>query len=304
MRRVELIIDMARKQSQNTRYDSSSGVQQDVFVQMLNNAQDTLTMEVQNLKTKYFKKQVVVDVVANQEIYSYPSDTYMQHLDTIQWTDSVNGTYWTTLYKTYTKEKVTLKPGYPFGYTPMEDGIHLNPPIVSGQLWMTFVRSPKRLQKRAGKVTVATISSGNLTALTVDSSESSFDQTEINTQNYLCVVDKFGNVKASNILYDSVNSSGVFTLSSFALASGDTVSVGDYIVVGQDCTNLPQWPDICEGYLIKHMIYEAKYGDSSAWSKEAVADMSAYFQKLSGSFATLSDDVSQIPITNLDWIGF
>lgn len=303
MRRVELLIDTARKLSQNTRYDETSGVTQDIFVQFLNNAQDSLIMEVQNLKTKYFKKQVVVDVVANQEVYSYPDDCYMQHLDTIQWTDSPTGTYWTTLYKTTTKEKITIQPGYPFAYVPYEDGIHLNPPIKQGKLYITFVRTPNKLQKRAGKISGVTIVGSNLTALSLDIAEASFDQAEINTQNYLCVVDKFGKIKASNILYDSVSALGVFTLSSFALGTS-TLAVGDYICVGENTVNLPQWVDICEGYLLKHMVYEAKYGDSSAWTDAAVKDMSAYFAKLSTSFATIRDDIDAVPITNLDYIGW
>jgi hypothetical protein len=304
MRRVELLIDTARKLSGNTRYDSQSGIPQDVFVQFLNNAQDSLIMEVQNLKTKYFKKQTVVTVVPGQEIYPYPEDCYMQHIDTVKWTDSSTGTYWTNLYKTTTKEKITLQPGYPFAYIPHEDGIYMNPPINSGQLYITYVRTPKRLQKRGGKVSARTIVGTSLTALTVDPAEASFDQNEINTQNYLCVVDKFGVVKSSNVLYDSCNSSGVFTLSSFDLGT-TTISVGDYILVGEDCSNKPTWEDdIVEGYLLKHMVYEAKYGDSSAWTDAAIKDMAAYFQKLSGSFATLSDDRADIVISNLDYIGW
>lgn len=303
MRRVELLIDTARKLSQNTRYDETSGVPQDIFVQFLNNAQDSLIMEVENLKTKYFKKQTVVDVVANQEVYSYPDDCYMQHLDTIQWTDSPSGTYWTTLYKTTTKEKITIQPGYPFAYVPYEDGFHLNPPITQGKLYITYVRTPKRLQKRAGLIDVATIVAGNLTALEVDPTEASFDPTEINSQNYLCVVDKFGTVKASNILYDSVSAMGVFTLSPFNLG-GVSIAPDDYILVGKNVTNLPEWVDICEGYLLKHMVYEAKYGDSSSWTSAALTDMNNYFTKLSGSFATIRDDIDSIVISNLDYIGW
>ena len=304
MRRVELLIDVARKLSGNTRYDSQSGIPQDVFVQFLNNAQDSLTMEVQNLKTKYFKKQVVVPVVPNQEKYSWPEDCYMQHIDTIQWTDSQSGTYWQTLFKTSTKEKITIQPGYPFAYVPHEDGFYLNPPIKSVSLFVTFLRTPKRLQKRAGKINVATIVGTNLTALEVDETEASFDLSEINSQNYLCVVDKFGKVKSSNILYDSCGSNGVFTLSPFDLGT-ETIAVGDYILLGQVCINIPVWEsDIVEGYLIKHMVYEAKYGDSSSWTAQALNDMNMYFQKLSGSFATLSDDISDIPVTNLSYIGW
>ena len=152
-------------------------------------------------------------------------------------------------------------------------------------------------------VSAVTIVGGNLTALTVDPTETSFDLTELNSQNYICVVDKFGNVKASNILYDSVSALGVFTLSSFAL-DGSTFTTGDYVIVGQNMTNLPEWVDVCEGYLLKHMVYEAKYGDSSSWTPQAQADMTAYFQKLSGSFATIRDDIDAVPITNLDYVGW
>lgn len=304
MRRVELLIDTARKLSGNTRFDSQSGIPQDVFVQFLNNAQDSLVMEVQNLKTKYFKKQVVVSVVPGQEIYPYPTDCYMQHIDTVKWTDSSTGTYWTNLYKTTTKEKITIQPGYPFAYIPHEDGIYMNPPIKSGQLYITYVRHPKRLQKRAGKISNANIVAGNLVSLNLDITESSFDLTELNTQNFICVVDKFGAVKASNILYDSVSNLGVFSMSSFNL-NGATIAAGDYVIVGENCINKPDWEDdIIEGYLLKHMVYEAKYGDSSSWTDAAVKDLGAFFQKLSGSFGTLSDDRTDIVISNLDYIGW
>lgn len=303
MRRVELLIDTARKLSQNTRYDETSGVGQDIFVQYLNNAQDSLVMEIQNLKTKYFRKTEIVQVVPNQETYQWPEDCYVQHVDTIQWTDNANGTYWQNLYKTSTKEKITLQPGYPFAYIPYEDGFHMNPPIQSGQLYVTYMRTPKRLAKRSGKIDVATIVAGELTALEVDNTDQSFDINEINSQNYLCVVDKFGNPKASNIPYDSCTAGGVFTLSPFALGSA-TISVGDYICIGQNVTNLPELSDICEGYLLKHMVYEAKYGDSSSFTPQAQKDLDMYFTKLSGSFATLSDDISSVVISNLDYIGF
>lgn len=303
MRRVEQLIDMARKLSNNTSYDSNSGVSQDVFVQYFKNAQDALMMEVINLKTKYLLKQEFVTVVPNQERYDYPSDLFMQHIDTIQWLDQQQGTYYQTLYKSYTKEKVTTTSSYPFGYVMQNDGYHLNPPIASGVLQITYNKKLPTLQKRAGQITVATVNGSNqLTALTV-ATAGSYDESEINNDYFLCVVDKYGQQKAVNIEYTSVTG-GVFTLSPFTLDTGETISVGDYICVGKDCVNIPLWDDICENYLLKHAVYEAKYGDVSKWTKEALNDMSMSFQKLSGCFGTLSDDLSSIPITNLDLIGF
>ncbi len=302
MRRVEEIIDMARKLSQNTSYSQSNGVPQDVFVQYLNNAQDALTMEVTNLKTKYFKKQTIVDVVPNQEVYPYPDDCLIQHLDTIQWTDSPSGTYWQSLYKTTTKEKITLRPGYPFAYIPFEDGIYFNPPIQRGKLYITYVREPKRLQKRSGKVQTFSVISGKLLNLTVDINEQSFDLSELKKNEFLCLVDKLGNVKISNIPYTCVNDLGQLQMN-FTLGTVQP-ALGDYVICGQDVINKPEWPDLCEGYLIKHMVYEAKYSDSSAWSDAAVKDMQMHFMKLSNIFATMSDDITAVVINNLDYIGF
>lgn len=304
MRRLELLIDTARKLSQNTRYDSDSGVPQDVFVQYFNNAQDSLTKQVVNLKTKFLNKKTQVSIVNGQVAYDYPDDCYMQHIDTVQWSDvAANPTYFTTLFKSYVKELVSTQVGYAFSYIPYNDGIHLNPPLSSGALTITYARQPERLGNRAGKITVCTQSSGQLTALTIDNSEASFNPTEANLQNYLCVVSRDGVLKARNIEYTSVNAtSGVFTLSAFTLASTDVIAVGDYIVIGKNSCNLPDWPDACEGYLLKHAVYEAKYGDSSAWSKEARDDMAMAFNQLSESFSTLSDDISEIPITNTDYL--
>lgn len=304
MKRVEQLIDIARKLSQNTRYDSQSGVPQDVFVQYLNNAQDSLMMEVQNLKTKYFKKLVIVPVVAKQEKYSWPDGCYMQHVDTIQWTDSPSGTYWQTLFKTTTKEKITIQPGYPFAYVPHEDGFYMNPPITRGSLYVTFMDTPQKLQKRAGKINGVGVSSGLLNSLTLDITEASFDLDELNSDNYLCVVDKFGALKAKNIIYDGVDQTGNVNVTPYTMGTS-TISDGDYVCVGPNVVNIPsRWPEVCEGYLIKHMVYEARMGDASSWTAPAREDMAMYFQKLSASFSTLSDDVTDIPLNRLDYLGW
>lgn len=302
MRRLEQLITTARQLSGNTSYDTNSGVPQDVFVQFFNNAQDSLMKEVVNLKTKFLLKQEFVDVVSGQEAYSYPDDLYMQHIDTIQWLDVRSGTYYQTLNKSYVKEKVTTTTSYPFGYVMQNDGYHLNPPINSGVLQLSYIKQLPQLGLRAGQISAVTINGSNqVTALSV-TNNAIYNESALNDDYFLCVVDKYGAQKAINIEYTSVTN-GVFTLSPFTLDEGETVSVGNFVIVGKNKCNLPQWPDICESYLIKHAVYDAKYSDSTPWSKEAKQDMVDSFISLSGSFATLSDDVQDIAITNLDYLG-
>ncbi|HAB98239.1 MAG TPA: hypothetical protein DCE71_00235 [Parachlamydiales bacterium] len=139
--------------------------------------------------------------------------------------------------------------------------------------------------------------------MTLDIDDPSFDLSELNSSTYMCVVNKFGDIKVKNLLYNCVSDMGAVTLDPFALGT-QTLEAGDYVCVGENVVNKSELPTICEGYLIKHMVYEAKYGDSSSWTPAAVQDMQAYFAKLSNTFATLSDDITDVPITNLDYIGW
>lgn len=303
MKRLEQLITMARKLSGNTSYDGNiSGVPQDVFVQYFNNAQDFLMKNVVNLKSKYFKTSENVTIVPGQTTYAYPYNIYMHAIDTIQWFDSLYGQYYQTLTQSYTKERVTANSGYAFGYIPKDDGYDLNPPLDSGILQVTYERTVPRLQTKNGKISSLTLVGSTLSALSVSTTES-YNSEEINDDFFLCVVDKYGNQKARNIEYSS-QAAGVFTLSSQTLGTGQTIAVGDYITIGKNTINLPQWPDVCETFLLDFAVYSAKYGDSSKWSQEAKDYMKESFASLASSFASPSDDINQIPITNLDYIGF
>ena len=114
---------------------------------------------------------------------------------------------------------------------------------------------------------------------------------------------KFGNQKARNIEYTSMTA-GVFTLSPQTLGEGQTIAAGGYVLVGRNCVNQPQWPDICESFLLDFAVYTAKYGDSSQWTKEAKEYLKDSFTSLAQSFASPSDDIIDIAITNLDYIGY
>ncbi len=304
MKRLEQLITIARELSGNTRYDTDSGVSQNVFVQYFNTAQDSLLKQVVNLKSKYLlKTSDAISVVSGQETYSYPYDLYIQNIDTIRWSNNTSNAYFQTLSKCVPKEKVTSSLGFPYGYILEKDGYHLNPPINTGYLYLDYIQTLPRLQVKNGAVTAVTLNGSNvLSALTVSTS-GAYSTAAINDDYYLCVVDKHGIQKARNIEYTS-ETAGVFTLSSQTLGDDQTIAVGDYITIGKNTSNLPSWPDICESFLIDFVVYSAKYGDSSKWSAEAKQYMTDAFLLLSGSFATPSDDLCEIPITNYDYSGF
>lgn len=306
MRTVEQFISISREQTGNTRYDSNSGISQRLFVQFLQNAQDALSMAITNANSKYFKKPQTVTIVPGQAKYDYPTDCIVQRIDTIQWMDQLNGSnYIKNLDLCVDKEIVTTTPAYPFGYIPQNDGYILNPPILNGYLKVTYLSTVLKVAKKAGKVKFVTVNTGNvLAAIGLDINEKSYDAKEINDDYYFCVTDKLGNIKAANIPYNSIaDGTGVFNLDSYTMGSGETIAVGDYILVGRNTTNVPQFPDLAESYLLKYMNYSAKYGDSSNWTEAYLKDLDNTFSALVSIFAFKSNDIKSVPITNTDLLG-
>lgn len=305
MKYLELLIEEARELSGNQRYDANSGVSQAIFVRYFKNAQDALQKAIAIAKSKLLLVESIIPVVNQQEFYAYPSDLYLQNIDTIEWSDSASLENWVVLNKSISKDRRSNENGWAFGYIPRKDGFLLTPTLVAGNLRVNYIKKLPLLEKRSGRISAVTVSSGEITAITLNIAEGSFDGTYINKQFALCIVDRNGDRKVLNVQYDSVDTvTGVITLASnHVLISGESVAVGDFITVGTDTYNRPDLADICESYLIKHAVYEAKYGDKSNWTKEAINDLAMNIKDLLESFNRPSDDINPIPIINTDYLG-
>jgi len=307
MRRLEILIDLARELSQNQRYDANSGVSQNVFVHYFQSAQDSLLKNIVNSKTKYFLKQTgtsntptntTVPVVSGQELYAYPSDIYLQNIDTLEW--SQNGLNWIPLDRSITKDRQNIRVGYPFGYWTREDGYLLTPPLQNGYLRVNYIRKPRRIEKRSGKVATVT-GTTTITGITLDLADVYDDETYLNKYNYITIVGKDGLQKIPSIPITSV-AAGTVTMPAYVLQSGEAVAAGDYVLAGPDTVNVAEFPEVCETFFLKSVNYQAKYGDSSRWSQETKTDMTQCFQEIIDSFKLLTDDVTHVPIINTDYL--
>jgi len=297
MRYLELLIDRSRELSQNTRYDANSGVSQRVFTQFFQNAQDFIVREIINSKSKYFILPVVVPVVSGQEPYAYPSDIMLQGIDTIEWSDNLKT--WLFLEKNITKDRTTSVSGYPYGYWLNRSYINLTPPLQGGYLRITYNKRPKRLEKRSALVVSTTGSP--ITSITIDPAYTGTDPTYLSQFQFISIVGKDGVVKVSAIPITTVTTTTI-TVPSYALQTGEAIAAGDYVLADKNTANIPDYDDICESFLVLHSTYQAKYGDSSTWSKEVAADVGVHAKQIIALFATLSEDVSHIPIVNTDFL--
>lgn len=297
MRRLELLIEIARENTQNSRYDANSGISQRRFVQMFQNAQDFIVRSAVNAKSKMFLTQELVTVVSGQEEYSYPTDIYMNNIDTLEWAQ--NSSDYITLERCITKDRYTRQTGYPFGYWTRNTGYLMTPPLETGTLRVNYIKNPKRLEKRSGEVTGTT--GTPITAISLDTGDASHDPDYINKFSYISVVDKYGVMKADNIPITAA-SGGTITVSNYTLGSGESISAGDFVICDYNSCNIPQLNDILESFLIKHVEYQVRYGDASKWSQETKQDLNESIMQIIESFGKNTDDITAVPIINTDFI--
>lgn len=308
MKRVELLIDEVRNITGNQNYDANSGLSQSVLVRYLKNAQVELYKHVSNAKNSAF----LVDsenfqITNDQQTYPYPRDIYLQNIETLQWAlnPGSSGYDWVNLGKGITKDRLTSQNGYAFEYILRKDHIILSPPLQSGYLRFTYMRRFPDLEKRSGQVSAVTINGDNeVTALTLNAAEGSFDPTYLNQLQALCVVDRYGYNKAMNIEFTSVDAgTGVVTLGTpFALYSGETIAVGDYVTAGFWTMNTSLFEDVAESYIIKYAVYETRYGDYSKWTTEAKDDLLRCADSVVDAYADVDDDITQVAIINSDFL--
>lgn len=297
MRYLEQLIDRARELSQNTRYDANSGISQKTFVQFFQNAQDFVMREVVNSKSKYFLHPLIVPIVGGQQDYDYPDDIILQGIDTIEWSDDLQT--WLTLEKNITKDRTVTIVGYPYGYYLTRTNYILTPPIQYGWLRVTYNRRPKRLEFRAAQVSSTT--GAPITSITTNGSFANQDMDYINQFSSITVVGKDGAIKVADMPITSASGTTI-VVPSYTLASGESIVSGDYILAGGNSTNVPNFDDMVESFLILHATYQAKYGDSSQWSKATKDDVMNHFKQIIAAFSTLSEDVNHIGIINTDYL--
>jgi hypothetical protein len=116
------------------------------------------------------------------------------------------------------------------------------------------------------------------------------------------VVGSDGTIKCPKVEYSSVAANGVVTLvGTHAYLTGETITVGDYVVPGERATTHSELPDNCERYLISYVTWKILKRDSSTGSQEHVQELQMLAQQIVEAYAAAAQDVTRIPIINTDW---
>lgn len=306
MKRIELLIEEARRTSLNKEYSTTIGISQEEFLRYSNEAQRILFREIIKVNPNFFNQDLEESAVAGQEEYALSSKIHAGRIERVEFSSTGQAKDYYELDKRSIQERSSYVGGNPIGYIRRGKSILLQPTPQTGspgKVRYTFVEKPKELQIRRGKVSAVTDSGTQVTALTILASDlATLDPGgELSKHNYLTIVDRDGVVKMAGIEYDSINTgTGVVTLSAHTYSSGEAIAVNDWVIIGANSTNSSALEDEdVDDYLVNYMVHKALARDNSALGQVEKAKSDELLISIVESFAD-DGDVMEIPILQID----
>lgn len=322
MRYVKYIIDQVRRETENEEVSEFIGIQDSEFLQYLNDAQHRLQSKIVAKHPSVFVEETVISVVSGQEAYSLPSDAFLGNkVSNVEFSSTGNDQDYYNLEEISLKRRRPGSSGDPSKYIRKSGKLLLAPIPTSGKIRLNYVKRIPELDLRRGIVsgyflcsdpsyttqttcenatetwaTPSDLSSGAV--LTLNSSELLTSTTDLTEHQYICIVDKDGNMKMKNIPLSTVVDVNSLILGSHTAEEGESISVGDYVVGGKDTTTHSELPRNVERYLIAYCAWKILKRDSSVDSQEAVQELLQMENDIVESYAVISDDVQYIPLIN------
>jgi hypothetical protein len=308
MRRVELLIEQSRRATESQNFSEEAGIQDSEFLEYLNNAQDRIFSRILSTYPDEFLAEDEQDAIIGTESYSIPSDAFMKtKVKTVEYSQSGQARDYYFLDQSVLRERYHGTSGNPCAYIRRNNKVLLQPaPSTAGSIRICYTRKINRLDKRRGTVSAVTLDSGTktITSLTLDTTNlSANDIEDIEALGYICVVDKDGVIQMKDIPVSDIDQdTGLITLDgSFTYVTGETIAVGNYIVMGKNTSTHSELDDSCERYLIAHCDWKVLKRDSSQDSIEQSSELNDILSEIVDSYKDVDDDVDLVPILDTEY---
>lgn len=306
MRALSLLITQARRGTENTDFTNEAGIKDEEFIQYANDAQDRIFSLIQELRPALYLREKELDVVSGQANYSIPADCFMgTRVDKVEYSPTGLERDYYLIKQGTVRERFNGNAGSPFFYFRRGSEVIVNPrPQEAGKLRLTYQRTIPYLGVLQATVSAVSTSGTSITSLTLDPTSLTSDiVTAIQDSRYISIVDIDGNVKMRSIPVTAVTlSSGAVTIDTFAFESGETIAVGNKVVLGKFASHVSQLPDTCERYLLTYMGWKINKRDSSSDSIESNQELQAMEQDIVQAFAEPDSDVDMVPILDTQYL--
>lgn len=302
MRRIELLIDQSRSETENVEFTAGTGISDEEFIRWANDAQYRIQAKITQQNEKIFISEDIFSTQPQVEKYNLPDDIlWNNRVVHLEISDTGNVDDYIPLEQETIKARNTITSGMPGYYIRLGGQVLLNPvPDASRyNIRLTYVKRLNRLDKRRATVSAVTTSGNSITTLTLDTA-AILDKDILIQENYFSVVDSDGLTTMRRVKFTDIDeTTGIVTIDpSFEFLDGESISVGDYLVRGKFGTNAHELPDTIERYIVTYMNWKALKRDSSADAAEAAQELRAMEEEIIEDFSDVDDDIFAIPITS------
>lgn len=307
-RHVGLLLRQVGGQTSNRRTDvtSTAGIPDNRLIQYFNDAQtrlQTLILE-QMPNCTNFDTSVTRSLTANDDTYDISDGDafYDGHVRAVQYRRSS------------TERWYTLDPDFPrhfsggtssgspacYGIRGAQIIVEPVPQSTQGSLRIWYIRALDTLDKRRGKIETINSSGGNYTTAVLED-DADLDRDEIALWDYLCVNDSDGNVVYYNANYTDFDpDTNTITFSGAATSVG-TISVGDYITLGQYTTTHSKLVKEAERYLLEYCAWKIYREDSSEDTLETNKELAVVERDVVSGYGRNSLAPQHVTISEPEW---
>ena len=309
---IDSMIDEIREATSNEDFNSTLGLSEEEFVRFINEAIARLHGKIVAQHTNIFLEEIEMSTTRDDQAYDIPRRAFNKNsIQSVEYSPTGRSDDYYVLRPTTGRNRYPSVNGDPEFYIRRAREILLVPtPDTSvGTLRVTYVKKPKRLDKRRGLIKAVTTSNSTITNLEINYvNGSAVDLAELNKRTRITVVDKYGNIKMDNILLSAIaasdNYDATLTIdSSFTYESTESIATNYYIVSGEyTTTHLDEndFDQYLEDYIREFARLRTLQRDSSNDSQEALGTLTAMEDQIVANCKDVSDDIDTIPIISRD----
>lgn len=306
MRKLELLIQQIRRQTENQEFSDTTGISDEEFIQYFNDAQDDLIQAIQMNHPSVLEKEVIQQCVAGQEVYALPSDVFLgTRIRQIDYTPTGTDTDYFRLKQGHLGERYPGFGSEPAYYIRRSTDILLEPKPQSsrGKIRLTYQKTLPKLDTTKAKIAAVTTLGTQITALTLDLG-TEIDKEHLIEDNYFTVIDKFGAVTMQAILFDDIDdTTGIVTIDpAYNFTVGETIAAGSYLTRSKYSSNVSILPDLCERFLLSHCGWKIFARSSSNDSQDAKTERDIALEVILASFSEPDDDTKYIPVLDASFL--
>lgn len=304
MERLDVLLERIRRYTYNQQFTdagalgSQIGLQTQTLVDLFNEAHTSLRGIIYNNAPSVFMKTTNIDLVADQESYTLPSDGLLGgNVISVEYKyGDASGDY-TKLDQANIHQRASNQTGTPQRYIHLDNTILVNPVPTSAKtdgLRVTYEYRVRDIDVRRGKVS-AVDDANNPTSITItDKSHMDVAMAAGAAPEYISVVDKDGVAKMDNIHVSAYDSgTGVLTVSVSA-SSTESVAVNDYVVLGKTASSHSDYPDFCEPYLTEYVKASVMELDGHPLAGASNQKLRQYGLMVADAYADYNIDINYI----------